>query len=258
MDLYPFPRKLFCIDHRTGEIYTTKYFPAEEPESGTFYKFKIGYTSSFPAGFKTYTSEPSPHSVLIYSNCDVLKNIYTTLQRDCNEERVAMLVDASTIPRSQLTISFNLPSIDEAYLTALKVDFSNTNFVSAYSLTKGDVIFFDIFNNNFNTNASLIYLSSKDIHIAYVELPPRLLKGNVYTVQARRNVEGSSQSMNLSPAMINIMFMERKDYCQSATSCISLAEQYNDALLKNKNECVNIDQRNFHAKYGYCTGESIS
>lgn len=256
LNFYPNPRKQFCINHNTGEIFTTKYFSQVEPESGTFYKFQIRYDAVGP--FTRSSEAISPHSVDIYSNCDHLKNIYDTMSGTCSQEKLVITIGDQLELKSHLSISFNVNGIDLAYITALKVDFSRAAG-NGITFEIGDMVTFDISNENFNTKASLVYLSSKSIHISYVQAPARVSKGGTFRISAEKTPVNSTltQKINLYPAMLKIIFMERKDYCLSSasSSCnISLANEYYQQLVKNQEECINIDEQNFYAKFGYCKG----
>lgn len=221
-----------------------------KPESGVFFKFPILYQN----GIQTY-SEVSPHSVRVFSNCDQLTTLYNTLETSCNNDAITMGIGSEELA-SQKIIEFNIPNMPAAFLTLVKVKILKEDSVVKY----GDVFIFRITLGNLQSTAKFVVLPSQQFQVAYVEPPLRLTKGDKYTILLMHTSKNNeTNQINFNPSLTKVVVLDSsKDYCSnSPTQCQQSASKYEQVLSTITQECINIDEKNFYPKFGYCQSKLI-
>lgn len=237
-------RRMFCIDHTRGNIYTTQYYNASKPKAGTMFYLRFQFKYTF--FIKEYPL--APHiNVLVTSVCDTMSQILNIMSASCSDFHKTVFIKGTRQMKAfyQVAVTGITRTV---YLTQINVNFAEM----PENLVDGDRIQLTISINHVHLPYNLMttYFTGQ-MQVVYLEIPQ--IVENLNLVRIELFTVKNGQQQNVRDEMFTLVMLPSQDYCSSQPSCIPLAKQYQEELAKNSDECPNIDTKSFGPKFGSCS-----
>eukprot|EP00111_Clytia_hemisphaerica_P019681 TCONS_00058085-protein len=253
LESYTSYRKMFCIDHIRGTIFTTKYFNLPN-------KQKLNFYMHFRAQqiLKTEYPEVAPIPIKVTSVCDLMYSLRSELQK-CNNDTVMITNDKdANNPKDSLVYRFETFKTDH-YLTQLNIDFNQLPRKSPPEIEDGHPLKLWVKINGQEPEEIDMLYREKKTEAAYLSYPVKVdsqttIEVKLHTVYIESGDFKSSRS--LREKVVTLVLLESRDYCTNNTYCVLLAQKYMNDARQLQARCVNIDELSFGPKYGFCPGNS--
>uniref|UniRef100_A0A7M5XNR7 Uncharacterized protein n=1 Tax=Clytia hemisphaerica TaxID=252671 RepID=A0A7M5XNR7_9CNID len=251
LESYTSYRKMFCIDHIRGTIFTTKYFNLPN-------KQKLNFYMHFRAQqiLKTEYPEVAPIPIKVTSVCDLMYSLRSELQK-CNNDTVMITNDKdANNPKDSLVYRFETFKTDH-YLTQLNIDFNQLPRKSPPEIEDGHPLKLWVKINGQEPEEIDMLYREKKTEAAYLSYPVKVdsqttIEVKLHTVYIESGDFKSSRS--LREKVVTLVLLESRDYCTGNTYCVLLAQKYMNDARQLQARCVNIDELSFGPKYGFCPG----
>ena len=266
LEVYPPYRRLFCINHVTGEIYTTHYYTQDTLLSGTRFHLNIvlGSTNQF-----IKFPPDNPFSIEIISKCHNLSSAYLILN---NARCRAGLISASLTSKSgiddSLTDRFTVKvesseaKFNDFYFNHMVIDFSSVeeNLAFTKQIQKGD---------SFNVIVSYIredleqrkeargFFVGFTKQIVYIDHPIEVQNGETLAFAFTMQNDTFVQFFRIPTSGFSVNLLSKFSICwqDADDDCFKWTTIYKEQLQKVETECENIDNFSFYGRYGYCQGK---
>ena len=233
---YPKYRRQFCMNHKSGQIFTTKYFSDDPPPSGSLYRFEI-VLKSYP-----FTSTPIIFSINIISTCDNMKNIYQNMSQICSPSGIYKQSLSYDNSKSSIPITINTSNLKDPYLSFIEVSVLQVNG----TFIKGKRYGIGVNYQGVLHNTSFLYVPGTWIY-------------SLQFLPTFKVVASKTMLLTLYTKFdiyeMSLFYLKDEDYCSQNSVCNMLAVQYFQQYKMHESECANLDKRAFISKYGFCLGE---
>ncbi|XP_057312510.1 uncharacterized protein LOC130654023 isoform X2 [Hydractinia symbiolongicarpus] len=254
--LYDIPRSHFCIDHKTGELYTTPEFSRTKPRVNTTYKITIR------AQLNREMFTDQVYNVLVMSECDQITISYNKIPKtNCDNNKMLQLKDISrnTTKVSTFSHSYFVEDVKFYFITSLTVDMTKETAPEAGTTT----IYILLKYHNTAQNVSFVFQTSQKY---YIDLTPIFDVKSPITIQVELTffyTDLTGRKIN-GPYRLNQNlftfhgFKALNDYCaHSYGNCILSTENYLQTVKKLSHCKRHIDENLYGLKYGNCNGSKL-
>lgn len=256
--MLPTPRNQFCIDHFSGNIYTTQFFVESTPLPGTSYNVTVQVKDmrNLKHLNRTYVITVRPSLLREGKPLTLCQSLYNDLLTNKN-----CLNDFEIIvpPReSQNTISNNEP-FKVKHIVEMQIDLSRARYSGSPKLLyirlalvindQSAAIRFTYNTSSLNTIRRFII--TNPVALLFQKVGLNISKLNVAAFYQADDSTILSQ-MRFSSNAFKFIIIDGRDYCKDDSVCINKA----GALIENN--CTNYDRHQYRFKYGFCRGKNIT
>ena len=256
--MFPTPRNQFCIDHFSGNIYTTQFFVESTPLPGTSYNLTVQVKDlrNLEHLNRTYVITVRPSLSREGKPLTLCQSLYNDLltNKNCMDD-----FEIIVPPReSQNTLSNNEP-FKVKHIVEMQIDLSRARYSGSPKLLhirlaliindQSAAIRFTYNTSSLNTIRRFIITNPVTLLFQKVGLNISKLK-----IAAFYQADDSTilAQMAFSLNAFKLIIIDGRDYCKDDSVCINKAR----ALIKNN--CTNYDGHQYRFKYGFCRGKSIT
>ena len=256
--MFPTPRNQFCIDHFSGNIYTTQFFVESTPFPGISYNLTIQIkdTGNLQQLNRTYVITVRPSRSREGKPLTLCQSLYNDLltNKNCMDD-----FEIIVPPReSQNTLSNNEP-FKVKHIVEIQIDLRKAHYSSSPKLLHIRLVL--IINDQsaairFTYNTSSLntirrFVIKNPVALLFQKVGLNISKLNVAAFYRADN-STSLTKMSFSPNAFKFILIDGRDYCKDDSVCINKARAF------IKNNCTNYDRHQYRFKYGFCQGKNIT
>lgn len=248
---YDIPRSHFCIDHKTGELYTTPEFSRTKPRVKTTYKITIRAQTNQ----EMFTDQV--YNVLVMSECDQITVSYNKIPNTNCDNNNKMFQLNNTTKVSTFSYSLFVEGDKFYFITSLTVDMTKEIAPQAGTTT----IYILLKYRNTAQNVSFVF---QTLQKYYIDLTPIFNVERSINIQVQLTIfhtdltgAKNNDAYRLNQNLFTFHGFEAlNDYCaHSYGNCISSTQNYLQTVKKLSHCKRNIDENMYGLKYGNCNGK---
>ena len=255
---YTEPRNYFCIDYRTGELFTTILFVTKRPWPATKYYLHLRADNKIKFTDQIFMFETM-------AQCKKLRKVYNEIANNkyCLKNTTVKL--SSLDPDKTYKLLGNR-KLRGGTLVALDINMSTRHDIlkNLYQQVKEDIILTaNIIKQYVVQSLTFTYnLHSGDVHHIYLKEPLLIsedmsaMKLKVYDESGA--IDDELDFKNGSQNFVVFYYVLEHDYCGSDIN--KTCKKYTELYMNLENlmkVCRHFDVYMFQFKYGYCTGKSF-